>query len=440
MKAHPHFSSAYEHLSAKALETALNKVPAYSGLRKYDPGTAMPVDMRYNALPVITKEDLRRHSWRGFVPDGLDIDNALQRNVIELVKTSGTTEEQVTNIWYQPWWNESETQSWHYNIHTAALPGNHPEAILTSPLNTGVLAEKGTISMQERTLGRFLYLTEKANPALWDDNLRHRILREMTVFQPVILEANPSYLAKIACWAYRRDIAVFQPRAIVLTYENPGILARRNIRRAFNAPLISSYGSTEDGYVLLECEKGKMHQVSASCRIDLEYLRPEYEQSNIGRMLVTTLSNPWRSLIRFDAGDLVEVDTGAACVCGRNDGYIFREVAGRTANLTYSTSGIPVTTATVETVIAAMESVVEYQVIQQANRYDVHIVPADDIAASPILRDEIIERLLPLYGRDAAIYVHFVDQIPAEASGKYRLTRSDIKLDNDKLFMKGKSQ
>ncbi|MGV8059578.1 MAG: hypothetical protein AB2L12_16390 [Smithellaceae bacterium] len=390
MKAHPHFSSAYEQLSAKALETALSKVPAYANWRKYDPGAAMPVDMRYNALPIITKEDLRQHSWRGFVPDGLDMENALQSGVIELVNTSGTTEEQVTNIWYQPWWNTSEAQSWQYNIHTATLPGNHREAILTSPLNTGVLSEKGLLNVKERTLGRFLYLNEKANPALWDDDIIRRILRELEIFQPVVLEANPSYLAKIARWAYRHDLAVFQPRAIVLTYENPGVLAREQIRRAFQAPLISSYGSTEAGYVLMECEKGKMHQVSSSCRIDLEYLRPEYGQPHIGRLLITTLANPWRSLIRFNAGDLVEIDAGATCSCGRNDGYIFREVAGRTANLTYSTSGIPVTTAAVEKAIAAIESIVEYQVIQQTGRFDVNIVLDDGIAASSFLRNEII--------------------------------------------------
>ena len=438
MKSLPHFSSDYEHLSEKALETALSRVPAYSNWRKYDPGTSMPVDLRYNALPVITKRDLRQHSWRGFVPDNLDIESALQNGVIELVNTSGTTQERVTNVWYQPWWNESEAQSWHYNIHTATLPlGNHREAILTSPLNVGVLAEKGLLSMKERTLGRFLYLNEKANPSLWDDNIIRRIIREMEIYEPVVLEANPSYLAKIARYAHRHNIAVFQPGAVVLTYENPGILTRKYIRRAFNAPLISSYGSTETGYVLMECEKGKMHQVSSSCRIDLEYLYPEYGQPNIGRLLTTTFTNPWRSLIRFDAGDLVEIDASVTCSCGRNDGYIFREVAGRTANLTYSTAGLPVTSSTIETALAGIESILEYQVIQQAGLYDVNIVLDDDIAASPSLRDEIIERLLPFYGRAAAIKVHFIDEIQAEASGKYRLTRSDIMMDDDKLFLKG---
>jgi phenylacetate-coenzyme A ligase PaaK-like adenylate-forming protein len=438
MKVSPHFSSDYQLLSKTALETALHRVPAYQHWRTLDDGPTAPIDKRFSALPVISKRDLRQYSWRNFVPNGLDINKAMQNGSIELVNTSGTTQERVTNVWYQPWWNESEAASWHYNIHTATLPlGNHKEAILTSPLNTGILSENGLLAMKERIQGRFLYLNEKANPALWDDNIIRRIIREMEIFQPVVLEANPSYLAKVALYAARHNLPAFQPGVIILTYENPDIMTRKQIMRTYSAPLASSYGSTEAGYVLMECEKGKMHQVSSSCRIDIEYLRPEHGQPNIGRLLTTTLTNPWRSLIRFDAGDLVEIDEGDTCACGRNDGYIFREVAGRTANLTYSTDGHPVTTSAIETAVAGIESILEYQIIQQAGQYDVHIVLDIDIAASSSLRDEIVERLLPLYGRTASIRVHFVDQIQAETSGKYRRTRSDITPDDNKLFLKG---
>jgi len=441
MKFYPRFSSNYTALSNKALETALDRVPAYKNRRKYDIGTTAPVDDRFSAMPAISKSDLRQYSWRSFVPAGMDIEKAIRNGIIELVNTSGTTQERVTNIWYQPWWNASEAESWHYNMHTKALPlGKHREAILTSPLNTGILSKNGLLTMKERTQGRFLYLNEMADPALWDDNIIERVIRELDIFQPIVLEANPSYLAKVALYAAKHNLPVFQPGVIILTYENPGILARRNIRRAFSAPLVSSYGSTEAGYVLMECEKGKLHQVSSSCRIDMEYLRPEHGQPNTARLLLTTFTNPWRSLIRFDAGDLVEIDEDNNCECGRNDGYIICSYAGRTVDLTYATNGHPVTTAAIETAIAGMESITDYQITQQAGRYDVNIVLDNGISASPILRSEIIERLQLFYGGKALIKVNFPDQIKAEASGKYRRTRSDITLDESRLFLKGNSE
>ena len=185
----------------------------------------------------------------------------------------------------------------------------------------------------------------------------------------------------------------------------------------------------------MECEQGKLHQVSDFCRIDLEFMLPEYGYPYVGRLLLTTLTNPWRSLIRFDVGDLVQVDPSGICKCGRNDGYICKEFAGRTADLTYTIDNYPVTTAMVESVINRLEPVADYQVFQREGIYHVYIVLGEAVDASRTLEEKIIENLLPLYGKGAVIKVHFVPEIAAELSGKYRRTRSDIEPDYDKLFV-----
>lgn len=435
MKVSPHFSENYNLLSTKALETALYHVPAYKEWKMLDPGPTVAIDERFQAMGATSKRDLREHTWRNFIPHGTDIDAALQSGKIELVNTSGTIEEQVTNVWYQPWWDASEAASWRYNYHTAALKlGDHREAILTSPLNTGILSINSLLTMEERTLGRFLYLNEKMNPALWDGKIIDRIIRELEIFQPTILEANPSYLAKVARYAYRHDLQVFQPQVITLTYENPGILARKHIQNTFRSPLVSSYGSTEAGYVFMECERGKLHQISSCCRVDVEFMRPEYGYPYVGRLLLTTLTNPWRSLIRFDVGDLVQIDPACACACGRMDGYVGSEFAGRIADLTYTTDGAPITTATIESIMTCWKSVAEYQVFQQDSIYNINIVLDEEADASKSLKEEIIKRLLSLYGQSAVINVHFVEKIETEPSGKYRLTRSNIPINIDRLF------
>ena len=437
MKTSPLFSADYYKLSTAALETALNHVAAYKNWRTFDPGPSASIDKRFRVMPTTSKKDLREHTWRSFIPAGMDIDAALKTGIIELVQTSGTINEQVLNVWYQPWWDASEAASWRYNSCTAALKlGKHREAILTSPRNTGILAENSLLTLEERSRGRFLYLNEKINPSLWNDQLILRIIGELEIFQPVVLEANPSYLAHVARFAYRHNLSVFQPPVIIFTYENPGIITRKQIRKVFRSPLVSSYGSTEAGYVLMECEQGKLHQVSDSCRIDIEFMRPKYGYPHIGRLLLTTLTNPWRSLVRFDVGDLVQIDPAGICACGRNDGYICKEIAGRTADLTYTTDNYPVTTAMVESIINYVESVADYQVLQREGIYHVHIVLEEATAVSHTLEEEIIESLLPLYGKNAVIKVHFVPEIVAEPSGKYRRTRSDIEPDHDQLFVK----
>jgi len=186
----------------------------------------------------------------------------------------------------------------------------------------------------------------------------------------------------------------------------------------------------------MECEQGKLHQVADSCRIDIEYMRQEFGYPHVGRLLLTTLTNPWRSLVRFDVRDLVHIDSAGICACGRNDGYICKEVAGRTADLTYTTDNYPVTTAMVESIINGVESVTDYQVLQQKGIYHVHIVLEEAANSSDTLTEEIIESLLALYGKNAVIKIQYVAEIAAEPSGKYRRTRSDIEPDYDQLFIK----
>ena len=120
------------------------------------------------------------------------------------------------------------------------------------------------------------------------------------------------------------------PAVIILTYENPSILHHRQIRRAFDAPVASSYGSTETAYVFMECEAGRLHQVTETCHVDFLPFAPEHGGPDVGRILVTTFDNPWRSLVRFDVGDVVRLNGPAPCPCGRDEGLTLASIEGRT--------------------------------------------------------------------------------------------------------------
>lgn len=234
--------------SLETLETALASLPAYQSWRKLDPGPGSDIDVRYSRMPALTKADMRAHGVRAFVPPNKDLDNGIASGEIEYVKTSGTTDEQVTNIWCQKWWNASECASW--QLHSTAaqsLTGSQPEAILTSPLCAGMPCETGYLPFDKRRLGRFLFLNERVNPAEWTNEHMDRMVDELNSFQPQSLEANPSFLAKLSRHIVRTNKRVVQPRMIFLTYEYPSILHYRFIREAFAAPLASSYGCMNAG-------------------------------------------------------------------------------------------------------------------------------------------------------------------------------------------------
>ncbi len=176
---------------------------------------------------------------------------------MSFVKTSGTADESLTNLWNQEWWNAGERASWVLNAHAAGvLTGSHREAILASALSVGPQSEGPQIGREARMLARFLFLNEFGSTAQWPEGHEDRIRRELEEYSPVALEANPSLLARLARWAWNKGKSVFQPNLITLTYEFPSAVQLRAIRRIFSCPIASSYGATEAGTCLWNAKKG----------------------------------------------------------------------------------------------------------------------------------------------------------------------------------------
>jgi len=411
---------------AVTLDRAL-EVPAYRSWRPFDPGQGVAVDRRYRALPALTKQLMNHHAPAAFVAAGRSLDQALRGGEIELVTTSGTTEDRIENVWYQPWWDASERASW--TLHARArqvATGDHPEAILVSPLNVGYASEE-PLPFERRRLGRFLYLNELVDPLAWPEGHYRRMLRELALFRPVVLEANPSLLSRLCRWAARAGERPFQPALITLTYEYPSLLHRRHIRAVFDAPIVSSYGSTEAGYVLIECEHGRMHQNTESCRVDFLPFSPHRSSPSVGKLLITTFDNPWRALVRFDAGDLGRLAEGP-CPCGRTQGLTLSSVEGRAVNLTTAPDGRLVTQADVDRRLAEVAGLDEYQLLQTAQASYALRVVGDAGAQGVVCGAE--QALRDLYGPEAGIAVSRAAALAPEASGKYRLVRSSLPIDS----------
>ncbi|HET6437274.1 MAG TPA: hypothetical protein VFG59_04390 [Anaeromyxobacter sp.] len=416
----------YDARCARALDQALAHVPAYRSWRTFDPGMTAPIEQRFRALPALTKELMNLHAPAAFVPAGQAVEHGLAEGEVEIVTTSGSTEDKVENLWYQPWWDRSERASWQLNAQARRVAtGTHREAILVSPLNVGIRSERA-LPMEARRLGRFLYLNEFVDPLAWPESHFRRMLEELAIFRPAVLEANPSFLARVCRFATRAGVRPFQPALITLTYEFPSLLHRRQIREVFDAPVVSSYGTTEAGYVFMECERGQMHQNTECCRVDFLPLAAEYASRGLGKLLITTFDNPWRSLIRFDGGDLGRLAEGL-CPCGRGEGLTLSSVEGRTVNLTTTPAGKLITQAEVDRFLAGVEGLDEYQLRQADERsYTLKVVTEDEGRVMP----QAERALRECYGPEARIEVSPVGALGPEASGKFRLVRASSVLDS----------
>jgi phenylacetate-CoA ligase len=421
--------SDYEARCLETLETALNRTSIYRSWKGLDPGPRHSADLRYHALPVLTKEGIRAHFPYGLVPQGLDLDAALAAGEVSFVSTSGTADEALQNIWNQQWWNASERASWKLNSVAATVAtGSHPEAILASALSVGPRSQEGPIGREKRVLGRFLFLNEFATPAEWPQKHECRMLEELFDYRPAVLEANPSYLARLARFVWKTGRAVYQPPLITLTYEFPSALQLRDIRRVFHSPIASSYGSTEAGYVLMECEHGKLHQNSEFCRIDFAPLGVNGPaQSDIGRLFVTTFGNRWFPLLRFDIGDLGRI-APEPCPCGRNSGLIFASIEGRLKSLCVGSDGRLITHRQIDEALAAVQGLVQYRLVQESPQR-VRIAAIAENGTGKQITQDATDILRSMFGKGVKIAAEEVQTLPAENSGKFLLAKRDFPLD-----------
>ncbi|HSW57194.1 MAG TPA: hypothetical protein VLH15_02205 [Dehalococcoidales bacterium] len=418
------YNDYHRQLARQTLEKALNHVPFYQERKKYDPGESWPVEKRYAALPVLTKKDIRENFPAGMLPPDMDLNRALQSREINLVETSGTTDEKITNIWNQNWWDAAERGSWQlHSVMSLNTTGQHPEAILVNPKNVGVKSDEVDLPMEQRRLGRYLYLNEKTDPLTWSSSLMERMIDELNQFQPVVLEANPSYLARLSRYIASRPGKVFQPKAIVFTYEYPASFHLRQIAACFKSPLISSYGTTETGYVFMQCEEGLLHQNSDFCQVDFQPFKAQYGGPLLGRILVTPLGNPWCYYLHFDTGDMVEIESRGACRCGRSSGMILKAIAGRKVNLTLTPEGRPVTLLELDNALSVLDDIYEYQFVQTGlSEYNLLLTGENLYKSNPGQKAAAILR--NIYGLKARINIIYTDSITPEVSGKYLLSKA----------------
>ena len=431
------------HISASAasLEHALANVPFYQGWQVFDPGPANPLEQRYAALPVLTKRDIRAHMPKGFVPRDRNFQAGLASGEVELVTTSGTTEDRSSIVWYQPWWDGSEQAA--ATLYTGlerVVTGRQREAVLTTPLCAGAVCHIGDLTLEERTLGRLLFLNQQPDPNRWLARDMDRMIHELDLFQPELLEADPAYLAILCRHAKQKGLSLYQPRFVTLTYEFPSRLYYQHIRAAFpHTPILSSYGSTEAGHVFTECEQGRFHQNTEFCHVDFQPLNPARGDASTGRILVTTIGNPWVSLLRFDIGDLVRLETGACpcgrCPCGRSLGLTVSRVLGRTRDLTFTETGRAVTVDELDQAVGEKESLTAYQMEQTGPRDFIFRYVAAAGHSVPV--SSLETAFHSLYGQDARMIMRPETAIPAEQSGKYRLARTSWTWLPDDLFATG---
>jgi phenylacetate-CoA ligase len=400
------------------------EVPLYAGRPQPPAGDDEQAIAAWLAsLPTVQKRDLRRGFPKSLVRRSCDLKQAMQEGHVEIIATSGTTENRLQVLWEWSWWDPQEREAMRLNPRVASVmtPGAaFREAVLTTPVCGGSTCHIGTLTREERTIDGMLFLNQVADPSLWNEGELGRMVAEWNDLRPDGVECDPQYLAALCRWATAQGIALCAPAFVTLTYEQATRAALRAIHRALpSTGVFDLYGATEAGVLFMQCTHNRLHHNARHSHVELLDVG-----GGLGRVVVTTLGRTWMPLLRYDIGDLVRPVSGP-CGCGRPDeGYQLLRVEGR-ANDAIERNGALYTPAGLDDVVdSADETLAQWQLTRSEpersiaggpEQWILHVVGSSDGGARAAAA--LAAALgTPVEPRVAAL-------IQPEASGKYRIVR-----------------
>jgi phenylacetate-CoA ligase len=405
--------AAQPHRLAAALPRWLQRVPLYRRAQ-LAPGLVEPASAleHLRRLPLITKQDIRRDFPRNFLGDSAALDDLLDREVIELEHTSGTSEERTPLLLPYGWWAEQELRALQLNPFIARVLEKTPQArrvTISSPVCSGEICYTGVPSRDERIVGNALFLSLSRYPFLWSESELARMAAEAVEWQPRFLDVDPVYGVVFALYCERHGIRLPSLQFILCSYEFVSVVHRRILERVFGVPVFNLYGSTETGHLLMEDEQGQM-------RPSLETALLEVSHTNggeLGELIVSTLTNEFMPLLRYRIGDLVEK---------RELPYGTRyRVHGRAADTFPTPQGHRVTIAQIDQCFAGVGGIAHYQLLERnGGPWQVRFVPDGD-GPSPIEQQELKTRLTQLLEPASGLALEPTDLLLPESSGKFRL-------------------
>src|SRR5260221_1412794 len=106
----------------------LQEVPLYHDVMTQVAGRSNGSDTlaNFRRLPLMAKPEMRNNFPKNFLPAGQTLDMLLERNLVELEHTSGTSSERLPVIFGRGWWNAQEERALRLNGFIAKILDEHP--------------------------------------------------------------------------------------------------------------------------------------------------------------------------------------------------------------------------------------------------------------------------------------------------------------------------
>jgi phenylacetate-CoA ligase len=406
---------AFQNKQLRCLITHAHKnVPYYR--RLFDQNGIKPKDIQTVAdlaiIPITSKKDLQLLPSEEVVAHGVNPERLISR------RTSGSSGEPFT---IRRAWLEERLLGL-FRLRAMYYLGQRPtDKVARITLVHPSHPRDNQLPMQILRAMR-LFHTRQINRLL----LPESIVRELRNFHPDVLTGPPGALSQLTQIIGDEDRLLIRPRFVRLSGEVVTPVMRRQITKAFKAPVFEAYTSREFGVIAWECkETGELHTSDDSVIVEvLKDGRPGAKGER-GEVVGTSLHSFAMPFIRYSLGDIVTKGS-ETCRCGQPFSAI-RGIQGRMIDYFPLPGGRMI--HPYEIVLALLQEapwIRQYQLIQEReDRIALRVVPS--ITPTPQELARLKEAVSKLLGRDVEFRVVLVPEIQLEPNGKFRVSRSFVK-------------
>lgn len=232
------------------------------------------------------------------------------------------------------------------------------------------------------------------------------------------LEGYPSTLFILARHVLRRGERL-PMRGILTSSETLHDAQRQALEAAFQCPVFDFYGAAERVVFAGECDchggKHLFDEYGVTEFVDDEG-RP-LADGQAGVIVGTSLWNRGMPLIRYRTSDLSRREN-APCACGRGLGRL-ADVATKAEDVVLTPDGRFISPSVLTHPFKPFDQILKSQIVQDAvDHLEVKIVPSTEF--TDVHRAQLVAGLRARVGEAMHIETRLVDEIPPEASGKFR--------------------
>ena len=211
------------------------------------------------------------------------------------------------------------------------------------------------------------------------------------------------------------DTTQFRVHAILPISESMPDPVRERLSFQFRCPVRSYYSNEENGIMGIESASNSTYYINSES-YHMEILKMDSDEpaaeGELGRIVITDLTNYAFPIIRYDNGDSAVYSKPSQNGRFR---FLLTELYGRRSDILYDTKGNAVTPYVITNNFWDVDGVRQYRFLQTGlTEYELQLNGDRDMMDV----DNMLDRIRPALGDDADIRVTYVDEIPVLASGK----------------------